>query len=88
MDIPLFYQGFRDLKRMRDARRIAAAGLGVAKIALLRLDLFRQTGSVLSLFNWKLILLAAVIYITLVKFRKHPILYIAAAAAAGIIFQL
>lgn len=67
---------------------IAAAGLGVAKIALLRLDLFRQTGSVLSLFNWKLILLAAVIYITLVKFRKHPILYIAAAAAAGIIFQL
>ena len=36
----------------------------------------------------KLILLAAVIYITLVKFRKHPILYIAAAAAAGIIFQL
>ena len=84
---------------------IAAAGLGVAKIALLRIDLFRQTGSVLSLFNWKLILfrqtgsvlslfnwklilLAAVIYITLVKFRKHPILYIAAAAAAGIIFQL
>ncbi len=67
---------------------IAAAGIGVAKIALLRIDLFRQTGSVLSLFNWKLILLAAVIYITLVKFRKHPILYIAAAAAAGIIFQL
>ena len=67
---------------------IAAAGLGVAKIALLRTDLFHKTGSVLSLFNWKLILLAAVIYITLVKFRKHPILYIAAAAAAGIIFQL
>ena len=69
-------------------RPVAAAGIGVAKIALLRIDLFRQTGSVLSLFNWKLILLAAVIYITLVKFRKHPILYIAAAAAAGIIFQL
>ena len=67
---------------------IAAAGLGVAKIALLRTDLFHKTGAVLSLFNWKLILLAAVISITLVKFRKHPILYIAAAAAAGIIFQL
>lgn len=67
---------------------IAAAGLGVAKIALLRTDLFHRTGSVLSLFNWKLILLAAVIYITLVKFRKHPVLYIATAAAAGIIFQL
>lgn len=67
---------------------IAAAGLGVAQIALLRVDLFKQTGAILDLFNWKLILLAAVIYVTLVKFRKHPVLYIAVAAAAGIIFKL
>lgn len=67
---------------------IAAAGIGVAKIALLRLDVFRKTGAFLDIFNWKLILLAVIIYVTLVKFRKHPILYIAAAAAAGVIFKL
>ncbi len=67
---------------------IAAAGIGVAKIALLRLDLFHKTGAFMDLLNWKLVLLAAVIYITLVKFRKHPVLYIAAAAAVGIIFRL
>ena len=67
---------------------IAAAGLGVAKIALLKLDVFDKTGSWADLFNWKCILLAVLIYIGLKKFKKHPILYIAIAAAAGIVFQL
>lgn len=67
---------------------IAAAGLGVAKIALLRLDIFEETGSYLDLLNWKCVLLAVLIYIGLKKFKKHPILYIAIAAAAGIVFQL
>lgn len=67
---------------------IATAGLGVAKIALLKLDVFEETGSWFDLLNWKCILLAVLIYIGLKKFKKHPILYIAAAAAAGIVFQL
>ena len=67
---------------------IAAAGIGVAKISLLKLDLFKETGSVLDLFNWKCIVLAIVVYITLKKFKKHPIMYIAASAVIGIIFQL
>lgn len=67
---------------------IAAAGLGVAKITLLKLDIFNETGSVLDLFNWKCIILAIVVYITLKKFKKHPITYIAASALIGIIFQL
>ena len=33
-------------------------------------------------------LLAVLIYIGLKKFKKHPIMYIAVAAAAGIVFQL
>lgn len=67
---------------------IAAAGLGVAKLSLLHLDVFEETHQVLDLFNWKSILLAVVIYATLKKFKKHPIVYIAAAAVAGILFQL
>lgn len=67
---------------------ITAAGLGVAKLSLLHLDLFEETHSLLDLFNWKAILLAAIIYAALKKFKKHPIIYIAAAAVAGILFQL
>lgn len=67
---------------------IAAAGLGVAKITLLKLDIFKETGAVLDLLNWKCVILAVIIYITFKKFKKHPILYIALSAVAGIIFQL
>lgn len=63
---------------------IAAAGLGVAKIALLHTD----ASFGLSFFNWPLIALAIVIYILYKKFKKHPIFYIAGAAVVGIIFHL
>ncbi len=67
---------------------IAAAGLGVAKMTLLKLEVFEETGSFLDLFNWKCIALAAVVYICLKKFKKHPIVYIALSAVAGILLQL
>ena len=67
---------------------IAAAGIGVAKISLLKLDVFQETGAVLDLFNWKCIILAVVVYVTLKKYKKHPIVYIAVSAVIGIIFQL
>lgn len=63
---------------------IAAAGLGVARIALLHTD----AAFGLGYFNWPLIALGIVIYITYKKFKKHPIVYIACAAVVGIIFQL
>ncbi len=67
---------------------IAAAGLGVAKIALLRLNLFRETHVIFDLLNWKCILLAAAVYVGVRLFRKHPILYIGLSALAGILFRL
>lgn len=67
---------------------IAAAGLTVAKIALLNTGLFETTGVLTDLFNWKCILLAAGILAGIKIFNKHPIIYIAVAAAAGIIFKL
>jgi chromate transporter len=67
---------------------ILAAGIGVAKIALLNTELFEKTGNLLSLFQWKLILLAAVVWICYKKWNFHPIVFIAASAAAGILFSL
>lgn len=68
---------------------IVAAGLSIAELAFLHLD--RWTGwsldSLLAVVNWKAIVLAVVIYVGLVKFKKHPIIYIAISAAAGIIFK-
>ena len=67
---------------------IAAAGLGVARIAMLNIPLFEQSGQILDLFRFKLIALGALMYFLLVKFKKHPIIYIAAAAVIGIVFKL
>ena len=71
--------------RAASAALIAAAGLGVAKIALLHLDMASE--GVLQIFHWKAILLAIAIYIGLKKFPKHPIFYIVISAVIGVIFR-
>ena len=67
---------------------IASAGIGVAGIALLNTELYKQTSVIFSLFNWKCIILAAAIFAGIKIFNKHPIVYIAIAALMGIIFKL
>lgn len=67
---------------------IAAAGLGVAKVALLNITLYESTGSLLQLVNWPSLILAIAIFVALKKFKKHPIWYIAVSAAAGIVLGL
>lgn len=64
---------------------IAAAGIGVAKIALLNMDEFQ--GGILNAVNYKAVILAAALWYGLKKFKKHPILYLVIAAAVGIIFR-
>ena len=68
---------------------IITAGIGVARIALLYEDVFAETKDLLSLFNWKAILLAVGIYILTnnKKIKPHPILVIVIAAVIGIIFK-
>lgn len=60
---------------------ITAAFLGVAQQALLNPG---ATG-LLALINWKAVLLAAVIFLIMRKWKVHPIAYIAIAAAVGIL---
>lgn len=66
---------------------IIAAGLGVAKIALLHLDAFKDTGNLANLINYKAVLLALVIYFVMKKKDFHPILMVVASAVIGIIFK-
>ena len=70
---------------------IAAAGLLVVRLALLRVDAFKASGAVLDLFNWKAIALAAVLLVLtrVVKQTKklHPIVFIGLSALAGALFS-
>ena len=69
---------------------IAAAGLSVAVETLMRLEVFSASKNLLSLFDWKYIVLAAILLI-LTRWCKptknlHPILFILASAVVGIVF--
>lgn len=65
---------------------IASAALGVLKITVFTADAFRASGSVLSLIDWKAALLFAVLYLLVIRFQKHPVLYIALGGLAGFLF--
>lgn len=65
---------------------IAAAAWTVIAETLLNLSGFQLSNGVLSLFNINAIILAIILFAAM-KFTKfHPVIYIAAAAAIGIIF--
>ncbi len=64
---------------------IAAAGLTVAKQSLLVLPL---SGSFLSWIHLPSVIIFAVVFICLKLFKKHPIVYLLASAAAGILLGL
>ena len=70
---------------------IAAAGMLVVKISLFDFEAFRLSGILADVFNFKAILLAAVLLLLTryVKFTKklHPIAFIALSAVVGIVFS-
>ena len=70
---------------------IASAGVLVAKITFLNLDLFKETGLALDLFNMKAIVFALIllIFTRWVKQTKdlHPAIFIAVSAVVGIVFS-
>jgi len=69
---------------------IAAAGLSVAQIALLTGAAWTGWNSLAAIINWKGVILAAAVFVCMqVKALKklHPIVYIAAAAVIGVVFQ-
>lgn len=69
---------------------IAAAGLMVVKLSLLDVDQYISTGRFTALFNWKGILLAAVLLVLTRGVKKtkklHPIFFILGSALVGAVF--
>lgn len=66
---------------------ITAAFLGVVQESLLYPDNFSGLGSILSVVNWKGIVLAVILFLAMKKWDKHPIVFIAISAVAGIAFS-
>lgn len=68
---------------------IAAAWLGVAKIAFSGSETLAESGSLLMAVDYKSIILSGVIFFLATKFKKiHPIVLIVLSAAVGIIFKM
>ena len=68
---------------------IAAAWLGVAKIAFFSSEAMAESGNFLMAVDYKSIILSAVIFFLVTKFKKiHPIVLIILAAVVGIIFKM
>ena len=67
---------------------IFAAGFGVIALSLYSMDIIHQGGVWYEGIRWKEVILLAVLFILVLKFKKHPILYIAAAGVAGVILGL
>ena len=70
--------------------RPAAAGLlSAACLRTLALSLWNSAAlEWYSFIRWKEAVIFAVIFLLIVKFKKHPIVYVAAAAAAGVVLRL
>ena len=66
---------------------IGAAGYKIMSISLLDIDLFQQTGAVTDLFRLPAILMFAVMTVMNYKLKWHPAVYIAVAAAVGILLK-
>lgn len=68
---------------------IAAACLGVAKIAFFNSEALSQSGNFFMALDYKSIILSVMIFIGVKCFKKiHPIVFILIAAVAGIIFKM
>lgn len=66
---------------------ITAAGLNVAKVALVNLAAFEASGNPIDLFLPKAIILAILVFIGQKKLKWSPILFLAISAVIGIVFK-
>lgn len=66
---------------------VGCAGLQAVYPSLIQLTGELNLSSLLSAIQWKGIILFAVLYFLIKKYKKHPIVYIAASALVGIVFQ-
>ena len=65
---------------------VGAAGFQAVYPCLIRLSGSFDAASLLSAIQWKGIILFAVLYFLIKKYKKHPLVYIAASAVVGVVF--
>lgn len=92
-----FLQKFKESRHVQNAlyglrpasiAMITAAGLNVAKVALINLDAFQASHNPADLFLWKAILLAIIIFGGQKLFPKiHPVAFIVFSAVVGVVFR-
>lgn len=67
---------------------IAAAGISIVLLSLFNVELFQASGKILDLFQWKGLILAAIIWVLTNKVKQtkklHPIVFLGASAVVGI----
>ena len=94
--IARFLSKFRDNKLVEGAfyglrpasiAMITAAGLNVARVALVNLSAWEASGVLGDLFNWKAIALGVAIFVAQRKLKWSPVIFIAIAAVVGVVFQ-
>ena len=94
--IARFLQRFKDDPRVEGAfyglrpasiAMITAAGVNVARIALVNIPAWQESGSLGDLFVWKAIILGIAIFVGQRKLKWSPVIFIAIAAAVGILFK-
>ena len=66
---------------------ITAAGLNVAKVALIDLNAFSISHNLADLFIYKAIILGVIIFIAARNFKLNPVLLIAISAVVGVVFK-
>ncbi len=66
---------------------ISAAGINVAKVALVDIPAYTASGALSDLFLWKAIILGVLIFIGQKKLKWNPVIFIAISAVVGIVFQ-
>jgi len=78
------------VKSLFSGFRPAAAGLlSSAAFGVIALSLWNASAPAwYAHIRWKELLLFALLFFLIVKFKKHPVIYVIAAGAAGVIFQL
>jgi len=67
---------------------IAAVGFQIAKVALFNMEKYINTNNIIDALNISGVLLFTIMLYLINKYKKHPIVYIVAAAFIGIIFKL
>ena len=92
-----FLQKFKESRHVQNAlyglrpasiAMITAAGLNVARVALINLDAFRASHNPADLFLWKAILLGIIIFGGQKLFPKiHPVAFIVFSAVVGVVFR-